>query len=89
MLDAGELSQFDRWATGANSRRFRTSALFGLPRLYRIWRLSQFVKQGNQGNRASEALDEGFEEVIAPACLFEPGLFTAGGFLAGGRGTNG
>ena len=24
-----------------------------------------------QGNRASEALDEGFEELIAPACLFE------------------
>ena len=25
----------------------------------------------DQGNRASEALDEGFEELIAPACLFE------------------
>ena len=25
----------------------------------------------SQGNRASEALDEGFEELIAPACLFE------------------
>ena len=68
MLNAGELSQFDRWATGRTPVKVSHLRAFRLPRLYRIWRLSQFVKQGN---RASEALDEGFEELIAPACLFE------------------
>ena len=66
MLDAGELSQFDRWATGRTPVKVSHLRAFRFLRLYRIWRLRQFVKQGN---RASEALDEGFEGHCQVACV--------------------
>ncbi len=45
--------------------------VFSVALLSRVGRIVQTSLAFIQGNRASESLDEGFEEVIVPARLFE------------------